>query len=331
MNLKRKITQTMKIPVGTHVVILESGETGTLDSYDGNTAYIDVDGELIQAHAKDIEPVSAFGKAPPKLQDTPKAALSEAIEQGLLIKFMAIRNMGGEITRFDLSLVNNTPSAILYEYQFHLFDASPITIRKELASAAVAKLHEFKTDQLNDAPLFIVNCWLKTETGVTKPAVSKEIKLKAKQYFAKMDSPEFKKNDFFTLLVALEIEPKPQKVPLVVKDDFFVEKRKITPQHDLIVKSEMPDFIDLHAEKFLPGYRNMDANEILFRQINHCKSFLEKAIRFNLHKIYVVHGIGKGVLKSEIEKLLKKYPEVASYNNDFHARFGFGATEIFLD
>jgi dsDNA-specific endonuclease/ATPase MutS2 len=91
------------------------------------------------------------------------------------------------------------------------------------------------------------------------------------------------------------------------------------------------DFIDLHAENLLPGYQHMDANDILYRQISHFKNFLEKAIKYNLHKIYVVHGIGKGVLKAEIEKVLKKYPEVSSYNNDYHTRFGFGATEIFLD
>jgi hypothetical protein len=31
------------------------------------------------------------------------------------------------------------------------------------------------------------------------------------------------------------------------------------------------------------------------------------------------------------EEVLKKYPEISSYNNDYHSRFGFGATEIFLD
>ncbi|MBK9557353.1 MAG: hypothetical protein IPO47_16320 [Bacteroidetes bacterium] len=58
----------MKIPVGTAVVILESGETGVIAYYDGNTAFIDVDGETVQAHAKDIEPVASFGKAPEKQQ-----------------------------------------------------------------------------------------------------------------------------------------------------------------------------------------------------------------------------------------------------------------------
>ena len=33
----------MKIPVGTAVVILESGETGVIAWYDGSTAFIDVD------------------------------------------------------------------------------------------------------------------------------------------------------------------------------------------------------------------------------------------------------------------------------------------------
>lgn len=323
----------MKIPVGTAVVILESGETGVIAYYDGNTAFIDVDGDTVQAHAKDIEPVASFGKAPVKQINTDTPKKIDSIEEGLLIQFAAVRNMAGELTRFDLSLVNNTPTNILFEYQFYVFGASPITIRKELNSAATIKLHEFKTDQLNDAPMFVVNCWLKTETGGTKPSVTKEIKLKAKQYFAKIDSPEFKQQDKFVLEVAKEIEPKVKKVPIVEveKDDFFFEKKKIPAQHELIVKAEMPDFIDLHAENFLSGYQHMEPNDILFRQISHFKNFLEKAIRYNLHKIYVVHGIGKGVLKSEIEKVLKKYPEVSSYNNDFHARFGFGATEIFLD
>ena len=323
----------MKIPVGTAVVILESGETGVIAYYDGNTAFIDVDGETVQAHAKDIEPVASFGKAPAKAITTNTPKQFDSIEEGLLIQFAAVRNLSGELTRFDLSLVNNTPSNILFEYQFHVFDASPITIRKELNSAATIKLHEFKTDQLNDAPMFVINCWLKTAEGGTQPSVSKEIKLKAKQYFAKLDSPEFKKQDKFVLEVTKEIEPKVKKTPMVEvdKDDFFFEKKKIPAQHELIVKAEMPDFIDLHAENLLPGYQHMDANDILYRQISHFKNFLEKAIKYNLHKIYVVHGIGKGVLKAEIEKVLKKYPEVSSYNNDYHTRFGFGATEIFLD
>ena len=197
----------MKIPVGTAVVILESGETGVIAYYDGNTAFIDVDGDTVQAHAKDIEPVASFGKAPVKTTTTDTPKQFDSIEEGLLIQFAAVRNMAGELTRFDLSLVNNTPSNILFEYQFHVFDASPITIRKELNSAGTIKLHEFKTDQLNDAPMFIVNCWLKTAEGGTKPAVTKEIKLKAKQYFAKIDSPEYKKQDKFVLEVTKEIEP----------------------------------------------------------------------------------------------------------------------------
>lgn len=322
----------MKIPVGTRVVLLQSGETGIIDYYDGSTAYIDVDGDLIQAHVKDIEPVDSFGKAPVKTTiDQPQ--LLNSIEEGLLIQFAAVRNMAGELTRFDLSLVNNTSSNILFEYQFHLFDSSPLTIRKELNSAATIKLHEFKTDQLNDAPMFVINCWLKTAEGGTKPSLTKEIKLKAKQYFAKLESEQFKKFDKFVIEVAPSIVPKEKPKPLVEinKEDIFFEKKKIPAQHELIVKAEMPDFIDLHAENFLSGYHQMDANEILSRQISHFKTFLEKAIRYNLHKIYVVHGIGKGVLRSEIEKVLKKYPEVTAFNNDFHARFGFGATEIFLD
>ncbi len=53
----------MKIPEGEKVVILESGETGIILYYDGSTAFVDVEGEIVQVHKNDIERVSDFGGA----------------------------------------------------------------------------------------------------------------------------------------------------------------------------------------------------------------------------------------------------------------------------
>lgn len=128
-----------------------------------------------------------------------------------------------------------------------------------------------------------------------------------------------------------DIPPKKTDWPQVPDTAFDFEKRNIVKQNEVELKAAMPDFIDLHMESLMPGARFSDTSEILHHQIRQFKGFLEKAIRYNLHKIYVVHGLGKGVLKAEIEKVLKEYPEVDRYNNDYHARFGFGATEIFLD
>jgi dsDNA-specific endonuclease/ATPase MutS2 len=42
----------------------------------------------------------------------------------------------------------------------------------------------------------------------------------------------------------------------------------------------------------------------------------------------VIHGLGKGKLKNEIATRLINHPEVKTFKNEYHPKYGFGATEI---
>ena len=42
----------------------------------------------------------------------------------------------------------------------------------------------------------------------------------------------------------------------------------------------------------------------------------------------VIHGLGKGKLREEVMRLLREYKEVAHFKNEYHPKYGFGATEI---
>ncbi len=325
----------MKIPQGEKVVILESGETGFISYYDGSTAFVDVEGEIVQVHKNDIERVTAFGESAKKVrgEEQNKETKEKHYDEGIHLQFLAIKNFHGEIQRFDLYLLNNTDTDLLVEYHFYLNQDKENTIRKEITKYGNLKLNEFKVDQLNDTPWFNFAFWPRNVQPEFEFQFTKEIKLKAKIFFAKIESEEFKTKGYFTIELLKDIPfVKPKQVKFVAKkkEDFFTTKKAVSRENEVITKSEIPDFIDLHAENLIPGYRNLKSGEILRYQLNHCKNFLEKAIRYNLHKIYVVHGIGKGVLKAEVHKLLKQYPEVDTYNNDYNPRFGFGATEIFM-
>jgi dsDNA-specific endonuclease/ATPase MutS2 len=46
--------------------------------------------------------------------------------------------------------------------------------------------------------------------------------------------------------------------------------------------------------------------------------------------LVVIHGVGKGKLKDEIHDELKLKKEVKYFVNQYDARFGYGATEIFF-
>ena len=74
----------------------------------------------------------------------------------------------------------------------------------------------------------------------------------------------------------------------------------------------------------------MSASEKLSLQLNRFQQELERAISHHAERLHAIHGVGSGKLKNEIHKMLKSYKEVQSFNNDYHPRYGYGATEIIL-
>jgi DNA-nicking Smr family endonuclease len=200
-------------------------------------------------------------------------------------------------------------------------------------------LHAFKTDALNDSPLINISFWVKEFSSETTGQFNKELRLKAKAFIRKLEDPAFTTSGYLFFELLKEI-PSPKQSPQAEQFDWDTYKKqpftkKITLQDNpvqniIIRKAHLPDFIDLHIEKLEPGYEALSNAEKLAAQLRHCRTFLENAIAARLDRVYLVHGIGKGILKKEIENLLGTYPEIISYHNQYNPRFGFGATEVLL-
>ena len=65
--------------------------------------------------------------------------------------------------------------------------------------------------------------------------------------------------------------------------------------------------IDLHIELLTDNFQYMDNFDIVQIQLDVCQKKIEKALNSNYQKIIIVHGIGTGVLKAEVHKLLDHY------------------------
>ena len=65
-------------------------------------------------------------------------------------------------------------------------------------------------------------------------------------------------------------------------------------------------------------------------QLRVFENYLEKAIMHNITPFYVIHGFGKGRLKEEVFKILERYQEVEKFENPFHPKYGWGATQVYL-
>lgn len=97
-------------------------------------------------------------------------------------------------------------------------------------------------------------------------------------------------------------------------------------------KSKKEEFVlevDLHIEKLVPSIKGLSNYEILNIQMDTAKGQLEFAIRNRMQKLVFIHGVGEGVLKSELEFLLGRYNQIHFQEASFQ-KYGFGATEVYI-
>lgn len=108
----------------------------------------------------------------------------------------------------------------------------------------------------------------------------------------------------------------------IPKPRSFVKERK--------EKGEIPaPEFDLHIEKLVPNKRGMSNYEILTLQADTAKRHIEFAIRNRIPKIVFIHGVGEGILKSELDFLLGRYDNI-SFQDGNYQKYGLGATEVYF-
>ncbi len=93
-------------------------------------------------------------------------------------------------------------------------------------------------------------------------------------------------------------------------------------------KKEVVMEVDLHAEKLVKSTRGLDNYDILNSQISAAKAKLEYCVRKKISKIVFIHGVGEGVLKTELQFLFNNYP--VKYYDASYQKYGAGATEVYI-
>ena len=114
-----------------------------------------------------------------------------------------------------------------------------------------------------------------------------------------------------------------------------VVKEKEIPKPRSFVKEKKdkreipaPEF-DLHIEKLVPNKRGMSNYDILTLQAETAKRHIEFAIKNRIPKIVFIHGVGEGILKSELDFLLGRYDNIAFQDGNYQ-KYGQGATEVYI-
>lgn len=121
-----------------------------------------------------------------------------------------------------------------------------------------------------------------------------------------------------------------------ITNEDLLQKSKETPKRrnqiqfksDLKGDKQPPMEVDLHIHQLVDSTKGMDNYDILTIQMEHAKHKLNFAIKNRIPKIVFIHGVGEGVLKSELEFMFKNY-HVEFYEASYK-KYGLGATEVYV-
>ncbi|MDG1849457.1 MAG: hypothetical protein P8I82_03065 [Flavobacteriales bacterium] len=85
--------------------------------------------------------------------------------------------------------------------------------------------------------------------------------------------------------------------------------------------------IDLHIENLIDAWQGMSNYEIVSTQLSCFRKRLFQALENHEEFLVVIHGVGKGTLKEQIDKYLLQFPNITVSPAD-PKLYGMGASEI---
>ncbi|GET46410.1 Smr/MutS family protein [Capnocytophaga felis] len=103
------------------------------------------------------------------------------------------------------------------------------------------------------------------------------------------------------------------------------KKKKVISKKE---KKIPPMEVDLHIHQLVASTKNMTNHEMLTLQIETARKQLEFAIEKRIQRVVFIHGVGEGVLRTELEYLLGRY-NVKFYDAEY-SKYGVGATEVYI-
>lgn len=141
---------------------------------------------------------------------------------------------------------------------------------------------------------------------------------------------EFAENELVKLHNSTDIKSfvSSQSLGRILKEKEEPKKRSFVKEK----KSKKDGFVlevDLHIEKLVPNKKGMSNYDILTLQTETAKRQIEFAIRNRMPKVVLIHGVGEGILKAELDFLLGRFDGITFQDADYQ-KYGLGATEVYI-
>lgn len=337
----------MKYQVGDKVLILHSDEEAdVIDIINDKMLLVDVQGVRFPVYMDQVDfpyfkrftekKLFPAKKEKQYVDDVrkEKPAQEAKVADGMWLTFLPIMiadEFGDEIVKdLKLHLVNRTEMAYQFIYKQHFFGKPDFELKNSISPFEDFYLHDIVFADLNDSPSFDFEFSLMEPDKNKADRFETSVRLKPKQLFEKIK--KLQENNEATFSQRL-FDTYPDKIVehKIELGDRAKHKGKIydagnARQHMESARS----VIDLHIEKLTDDWRRMSNYEILSMQLKTFEKYYQLAVLHHQPSLTVIHGVGEGKLRNEIHELLKSKKEVKSFTNQYHPRYGYGATEIYF-
>lgn len=262
--------------------------------------------------------------------------------KGVQLAFEPMPGRDGIVTRYKVWLLNDTKFEFLIEFDFFTDARDVIVLDDKLNACAALELGDMVYDDLNESP----EVWLSLRRITTEgsdEALEKKLKIKPKSFFNHLQTAPILNCPAYLFLMVDKFEPQQESTPRADVDlkaytRQHARQRRSAPDNNVrpVKPHNVEEFatfipeIDLHIQNLNSGYARLDKGEILRIQLLHFQRFLDKAISLGVPRIFVIHGVGEGKLRDAIAQRLRENPQVVKFKNEYHHKYGYGATEVVL-
>jgi len=240
--------------------------------------------------------------------------------------------VGGDIGLF---LVNDSNFTVLFRYA-HVSEGKYNTVLcGEIRPNSKEELEIIDRNDLAELPeySFQLVCFRDVEKEI-QPAIVKKFKVNPIKFYKEKS---FRPNAFFSrnaMVYQIAENILNTEIDKLTEDDFrkvVKAKAQKKPQ----VKQSKPDRhdimeVDLHIHELVDNTAGLSNKEILDIQMEKVEREMRLAIETRAKRIVFIHGVGQGVLKQEVAKLLKsKFPKYSFQDASFK-EYGYGATMVII-
>ncbi len=334
----------MKFSIGDRILLKQTDEEGFVTAYINDLMIeVEVNGTVFPVYLADIDhpylkwftdkkkvkkkPAPVPEQLPVEKATFPKERLAKGISLSFMPEYKTTE-MEDMVESLKIHLVNELPRDIHFHYEVKVNEQSIFLHEGSMQAFSHMYLHKIPFELVHEKPSYN---WTISDAdshlGLNEEKGS--LKIKPVKIFEQLHSLQTKNEAMFSYMLVQDfkkLEPKKKQEPLPTPPAAQAKREK--PKYGL---QDIPRYeIDLHIENIVPDMKGLSNADILHIQLEYLERYLRLAVNAKMDKVIVIHGLGRGVLKDAVHRILKETPEVGNFVNEWHGSYGYGATQVYF-